>query len=301
MSTYSDLFQRNAEVLLEDSDRNKVKVFTGLNIKFKIEKDHEGTPNKGVIQIFNLSESSRDLINDQASRPIKPKIKLSVGYQGQLDELFIGNIEKVKSIKKGTDWITTLEAGDGEEVILKQNYSKSYKLGTNEKDIVSDVLSAMGELGKDVKNILDNKKSNFGVTIDDTVGNILDEYIGGQDKQWSIQNENVTITKVDETTQYEAIVLNKFSGLIGWPIKTDTGIKLRALIQVGFIPGRGIFVRPKSRSISHSDLEFYRIEKVVIQGETRSKNWYADIEAKTIEPNRIIGIPIETNEPTRLA
>ena len=102
------------------------------------------------------------------------------------------------------------------------------------------------------------------------------------------------ITKSDETTDEEAIVLNKNSGLINSPIKTDTGIKARSLIQVGFNPGRGINI--KSQLISG----FYRIEKVVFQGETRSKNWYADIEAKTIEPNAIVGVPIETNEPTRL-
>ena len=45
---------------------------------------------------------------------------------------------------------------------------------------------------------------------------------------------------------------------------------------------------------------FVMDDTVVFQGETRSKNWYADIEAKTINQNPIVGVPIETNEPTRL-
>lgn len=93
------------------------KIFR-TRITFDIEKDDGSNPNKAKISIYNLNEDSRNFIEQD-----KTALILQVGYGDNLSVLFFGDLAKngVTNKRVGPDIITTLEAGDSEEIIRSAN------------------------------------------------------------------------------------------------------------------------------------------------------------------------------------
>ena len=291
------LFQRNATVTLAESGTEQAKIIKDLFIKFKITKSTKSTANKSIIEIYNLNQDSRGFIESFTSRKeiVKPKVKLNVGYQDLSELLFIGDITLTSSHKNGPDWITTITADTGKDAVEDTKFKKTYKAGTSENIIVEDVLNEVQLLSENIKAELKGEKINQSVTVNGSIKKLLDEYIGNQEKEWSVQDDGVQVLDGNQTTNEPAITLSKATGLIGSPIKTDTGIKLKALIQPGFKPGRGI-------SVSSSLITgFYKIEKVTFDGQTRSNQWYAMIEASLTAANPVVGAPVETESESSFA
>lgn len=69
-----------------------------------------------------------------------------------------------------------------------------------------------------------------------------------------------------------ATLLDKESGLIGSPEKTDTGYKAKSLLRSGINPNT--YVEIKSRKING----FFIAKKVEYEGDTRGTNWYTNLE-----------------------
>jgi len=97
------MFNRIAKILIPDFE------ITDLRINFKIEKSLIGYPNLGNIKIYNLSESSRNAIEEKGLQ-----VQL---YAGHADTsvllLFSGDIINVVHLKTGPDWISEIFAHDG--------------------------------------------------------------------------------------------------------------------------------------------------------------------------------------------
>ena len=81
-----------------------VKV-SGLRIIFDIEKTSGSNPNTGKIQVYNLNETSVGTLKTNENL----SAILEVGYGDNLEQLFIGDIQRSFTQRNGPDFITTME------------------------------------------------------------------------------------------------------------------------------------------------------------------------------------------------
>lgn len=147
----STLFLRQASL--------KVAGFTieDLRIKFNVEKSLVGYPNKANIQIYNLKESTRNLIAEDGTL-----VELFVGYQN-LVLLFSGTVINVIHKKEKTEWITTIYAGDSDSVLNSATINKTLPAGTTPEQLFNELVKGLPGVTKGIteglQNCLSGKKS----------------------------------------------------------------------------------------------------------------------------------------------
>lgn len=242
------------------------KKFTDLRITFDIEKSIEANPNSGKISIFNLSEQSRALFEQKGATVI-----LMAGYT--IPELiFSGDVKKPLNNRSGPDWITEIEAGDGETAYQEARIDKSYTPGTSVRQIVTDLGKQLGTSVGEIKGVTAETFVQ-GFVASGPVRKYLDEMTEKQGLKWSIQDNALQILPKGDSTTEEAVVLSADSGLVGNPKKKDKGIEFQCLLQPKLKPGRKVII------ISKTVNGTYTVQKVRHNGDTEGGEWYSNCEA----------------------
>ena len=251
------------------------KKITDLRIIFEIEKTSESNPNTIKIQIFNLNKDSWAVLENTKS---DLSIILELGYKDEpMEILFKGDITKASHTRQGADIVTTIEAGDGTKGLMNATLDKSYKAGTDEKNVIKDLVNTIKESGSIVVGNLSKLKTNIsqnGLSISGMSKDLLDKLVKKQDLEWNIQDNVLQILEPKGNTGEEAIKLTPQTGLIGTPVKREDGIEFTALIQTTKMkPGRLIHI--ESRDITGN----YRVRTVSYKGDTHGNEWYTICEA----------------------
>ena len=132
------LFDRAANVTFGKRGEDGVLV-SGLRISFNIEKTSESNANTAKIAIYNLNPTHRQQLEESGNVVI-----LKAGYRGFSNEpidgiLFQGDISKTTTIKKGADYVTTIDGGDGEKALLDEHFEKSYGAGALLSTVIDDI------------------------------------------------------------------------------------------------------------------------------------------------------------------
>jgi len=121
-----------------------------LRVKFNVEKSLVGYPNKANIQIYNMSVSSRQEIEEE-----NIEVKLHAGYENP-PLLFSGNIVNVLHQKQGVDWITTLYCGDAIKDINDSIINKTLAPGATTETIFNELVESMEGVTKGITKGLTN-------------------------------------------------------------------------------------------------------------------------------------------------
>src|ERR1700740_436875 len=79
-------------------------------IQFDVAKTVQPAPNTGIIRIFNLSPDNENKIKTEYD-----DVLLNAGYEGSVKLIFRGNIKHVYRYRDGNDFITEIEAADGDK------------------------------------------------------------------------------------------------------------------------------------------------------------------------------------------
>lgn len=262
--------------------------FDGFRIVFRIEKSLNPTPNTSTISIFNLSKDSRTRFEAKGAI-----CSLGVGYDGNVEQIFIGNIAKATTKKQGTDWITEIECGDGEKAFKEAKLDVSLPAGAN----AQDVLGKLGDAFKGVqdggvtavKDVLLTQFKSFGtgLVLSGSASEVLDSLTKTVGLEWSIQDGELQILEQDKALLGQAFVASASTGLIGSPgaIKTagqdpqatEGGIEFSMLLQPALKPGRQ--VRVESELLTGT----YRVAKVNHEGDSHGGSWISKCEAYLIK------------------
>ena len=147
------MFNRIVRVEIEDL------VISALKIEFKIEKSLVGYPNLGNIKIYNLSENSRNQIEEKDL-----KVQLYAGYEDtETALLFDGDIVNVVHLKQGTDWISEIFAADGIKALNAATINKSFSAGATIDQIYGELTGKLDGISKGItqgiKECLTGKRS----------------------------------------------------------------------------------------------------------------------------------------------
>jgi hypothetical protein len=250
-----------------------------LSISFKAEASLSSTPNKAEIEIVNLSEDSRTRIQAKGL-----PVVIEAGYQGFTRVVFTGDTRFAKTTRQGTDWITTVETGDGASARRIARINESLPAAA---DVATILRTASRALGLDPGNLeakiaeggtrtLLKQWANGGVL----TGNAHDVFAriaADAGYQFSIQRGSIQLLAPNEATQAEAVLLTPRTGLLGSPDVGEKGkVNARSLLNGDITAGRK--VRLESSQIEG----FFRVEKARFSGATWGPDWSTEMELKPL-------------------
>jgi hypothetical protein len=275
------LFIRDIVLAIGEKD-GTLKEYRDLKIEFNLTKTRKvKPPNTGQISIHNLSSDT--LTEFELTEADNRYCVLKVGYGGEIDTLFEGDVVRMSTEKRGADVVTTLFVGDGHQAINELFSFKSFKAGLPSRKIVEDLISVIKTEGKAVAAGWTSKvlgavtgKENTATVANGNVMDTLQKLLKKHNLGVSVQNNTVEIVDIGETTGETIALISPETGLIGSPKEVGKGvIKLRSLLSsTKFIPGRWIEV--KSEYIEGQ----FQIEKSVLIGDSRGNKFFADLEVK---------------------
>lgn len=250
------------------------KDFTGLRVKFNVVKTSEANANTSKISVFNLNPDSRSFMEQQNLVAV-----LEVGYEPPGFDPFTGIIAvgdikrgKVKNERQTTDWVTSIEMGDGEKALQEIFFNQAFEKGASVSKVIRDVASSFG---KPVNTIvgLEDKTYKSSLNLSGASKDILTTLTSEVGLEWSIQDDEVQILPPEGSTTDEVLLLSPLTGLISSPIKREKGIEFTGLINPQVRPGRRVFI--ESRDISGE----FRVRKVTFDGDTLEGDWKMMVEA----------------------
>lgn len=244
--------------------------YDSLKTTFEIEKTSASISNKAKIELYNLNDQSR--LNFQRKGL---QIRLEAGYRGLTEVLYIGDVTKTQSMRKGADIVTVFEAGDSEKALTTAHFQKSYPAGATFLQIISDLVKALGVNQGPIIGI-PNVKYNNGFSVSGSIKKVLDTLIPNQGLEWSIQNGYLQIIPVTAHNGDEAVFLSKDTGLIGVPSQKDSGVEFISLLNPKLLPGSPVQLD------STLFKGFYKLKKSKVEGDSHGQKWQITAEGVRI-------------------
>lgn len=251
-----------------------------LRCEFKIEKTLEPKPNKASVSIWNLSEDSRSSLQTK-----RVPVIVEAGYVGNVGEIFRGKLRVASHARRGPDWVSTFESGDGGDEFTSKRIRESFKPGAKVSQIMKTVADKMGlGLGNAIKKIDGGdfrggiEEFKKGIVLNGSASDLFDNLIASAGFDWSIQDEQLLILRADETTEDQAIELTPATGLLGSPVIGEKGVLTgQALLNPNANPGR------KIRVLTDAVDGFYKVTKAKFSGDSANDSpWFTDFEARPI-------------------
>ena len=289
-----NLFNRCVAVSFgpKGAESQGVKI-SGLRTSFEVTKTSETTPNTAKISIYNLSPEHRAMLETDEDLGVI----LEVGYGGNIEELFAGDIKRaatqkqtmhkleslaIATVNQGPDRVTTIEATSGQIVTERATLDKSYAAGTGYLTALRDVINSIGAINIDTQDALDflgsvtDKLAQTGMVLSGMATKHMNKLAEALGLEWSIQDNTLQIITRGSKTTEEAVLLTPQTGLIGSPIWKKDGIEFTALINPKIRPGRAVAVTIESKKYT----VFFQVWRADFAGDTHDSDWYVKAEAK---------------------
>lgn len=285
------LFQRKVRVLLATPHATsfskvsaEVREITELRVSFKVSKALTKDPNTCEIKIYNLAESTRKALPGTGA-----KVVLHAGYEGALEQLFIGDARTIESKREGTEWVTTVKCGDGERAVKFARFSGSFAANTQVAEVIKTIGKATkldtGNIEKIASGLPPSLQYTQGKTSHGPALKELEKALKFAGYDLSIQDGALLALQPGEATTEEVIELSAESGLLGSPefaagekkegknkAAAKPVLKAKSLLQGQFRCGRRVLM--KSRQYSG----LLRLVKLDHVGDTAGGEWASNLE-----------------------
>jgi len=250
---------------------------SNLDCTFRVKKSLKPEPNTCELQIFNLAEETRRVLETAT----KLVLRLEAGYVDALAQLFLGEIRSAHSFRDGPDIVTEISTGDSEEEMYKARISFTVGPKVPSDTALRAIARALGvgegNVGTVAAKLKAKGKAIFGpgTVIHGNAAIELDSFCKSADLEWSVQDGNLQILDRGKALESLDVFLTPDSGLIGSPTIDSKGVvACTALIQPDLVPGR--MIRIQSLGVNGR----FRIQEVEYVGDTSGTDWYANIHAK---------------------
>jgi len=275
---------RGGSLLINQGGINK----HDIKIAFDVGKSISSTQNYARIQIWNLTESHRNSMGKELDN-----ITLEAGYMpptggGNVGIIFKGQIRDVEHKREGPDIITEISCGEGDKAFRKATISKSYKAGTEVKEVVEDIYKELEKEGVDRgewKFPEDLPKFKRPYTVCGSCKREMDTLSRSKDFYWSVQNGALEIIPSDGFVG-SVILVTPQTGLVGTPTITDNGIKVIALLNPAIRPNRPVRVESDTLEMNAENGE-YRVSECVYSGDNREGDFIVSIVGESIKEKKV--------------
>lgn len=210
------LFDREIKLVVYLATGKKYEI-TDLHMNFEVLLRRDSKPNQAKIGVYNLSETTRNVFNEQHLG-----LEFYAGYATTGPEMiFRGNTSNVLSQKDGPDWLTTLYAGDGHKEFDKTYFNKTYSAGTPLITIFTDIADVFS-LPLNIDPILFDTLAQpiiRSITFAGKAKRAMDTLAKDYDLSWSVQFGTIEVIPKGAilTSDPTATLLTFDTGMIGSP------------------------------------------------------------------------------------
>lgn len=267
-------FGREYKLLFGQRDGELTQV-SQLRCRFRIEKSNKPTANSAIIEVYNLSEKSRNALQQE-----NVIIVLEAGYIGTRRGVFQGDLTKVEHRKDGADRITVIEAGDAQKDLQESFISKSYVSGTQISTVISDVIGTFKNVSfsQNIASVISGvKELATGGSFEGSSVKVLNELLSTYGLSFSVQDGELIVEGNSALDDTEIQVVSPATGLINSPAKTDKGISFNVLLEPRIRPTS--FAQVQSESVSG----LYRATSIIHEGDNFERQWYTSVEAEVAQ------------------
>ncbi len=266
----------------------------GLRITFQVKRSTNLESNSATVQIWNLSENTRNALDDAAARAsqagIIDRITLEAGFTDDTRALFCGDRAWVSHVREGVNWVTQVEMLDGAKA-LSQQLSISAAPGTSAKEIVQSIKDQVGvawnqiKAGGDVIEALNNVLFDGGKVLDGSAKKALKQMADAAKLSVSVQDCELQFLKPDGEVVESGVRLSATTGLIGTPERYRDPENPKASLLRGNALLMGD-LRPGKRFVVDAKNEFgiFKLLQVTHTGDTHGGNgsWMSAWEGQEI-------------------
>lgn len=293
MSTETRQWMRTCTVLVGKNLQNGIAAgikITANRVKFTVEKNLRGPPNTANIQIYNLAPANEGKIRQEFD-----DVLLDCGYVGNPRIIFHGNIRFATRYREENDWVTELQAADGDRDYLKSRVDITLAPGSTPTDAVLKLLDAMpntrrGSIQLGTRAYLRHK------VLSGSARHVLEQLARDSGANWSIQNGYLDIVPADAVLPNHEVVVNSRTGMLGTPEISAKGIRVRMALNPLVKPNGVLLLdnndikiqalqqftngpKTKAKKIAHLDPDGrYKVYKLRSEGDTRGKAWYTECD-----------------------
>lgn len=279
-----DSFSRSASATINNLAAGEKITVTGLRITFDIIKSAKAAENRGNVTIYNLSPSSRDLIQSRtAEGKSLTTVELRAGYKTSEEKILFRGTGEAVSEHSPPNWMTKINAQDGVQELKEVNFEKKYPAGTSVAEIVKDLVKAAGlAITVDVPwvAIIPKARTFSG----DPVTNI-------QDLQstygfvFNVQAGGAILAPEDAPPKPEfTVTLSRETGMIKSPRLKGDLLIVDALIDPDLRPNNYVQLETLTPGLSG----LYLIKKARYKGDTWQGSWTVSLEMEL----KTLGTPL---------
>ena len=271
-------FERVLKVQINKVGEDETLEIETLRVDFSISKNDKSSTNKSMVSIYNLSQTSINFLSQD-----EMELKLFVGYETQDDTFMIlkGDINSLEVERNGLDTIAKIDVQEGKTDLKESFLNKSYAKGTTKKKIIEDAIRALplanllSESQIDaILNSIDNlrEKLKNGTTFSKKTKDVLDDMLDLVGVSWSIQNNEVVLLGKKDVLEDEIYYISPESGLIGSPVKKESGYNIETLLLPEIKVGGRVEIESK-------DVEgIFKIKSFTAAGSLFTNDWSSKIE-----------------------
>lgn len=274
-------------------------ITTPLRIQFKVEKNLYTPPNTAEITVTNLSEHTRNALQQFGAL-----VTLEAGYQDQLflgddganhlPTLFKGTARTIDPVRDGKEWNVRIQCGDGELAYRYADASLSAAPGAPYSDIAGKLAQTLQPAGVDISKFLSQlsvpglitfPRQQFvtGYAVSGNAMKELQKLLAPTGWAVSIQDGQLQVVARGGSTGELAVLISEGSGMVGSP---DHGtpdknglqsmLKVKSLLLPTLGPGDPFVLQARDNSGNYS------AQKVKHTGDSHAAgddSWCTEIES----------------------
>lgn len=187
-----------------------------MDLSFNCKKTRSTVPNDLSIEVKNLSESTRKLLNVNGA-----KIRLYVGYDTERTLLADMDVTRAVTTWQPPESITKIECLDGFNALKNKKIALSFKAGTTVATVVSALVKQLGlPLRPYTINLTKPLKAGYSHT--GTAYQALTDLLSEVGATWGIINDTVVIVKYGQGLGASKLLITSQNGLLAMPEEIDT-------------------------------------------------------------------------------
>lgn len=277
-------FRRDYTLTIEN-DEEKI-VIRNLRVRFELTKTLLGYPNRGKIEIYNLSRENQARISKKYS-----KVTFVGGYEDNTKQVFQAQLINFYKSNIPPSRTFILILGSGQLSWQDSVFSRTYREGVAPATIIKEVVDSFeGVIPGNIETDPSWSPKLSGLTLTGSSKRLMDQLAKDYNFDWAETDGQIdVIPRGVALTDRPVHLITPFTGLIGSPVLTELGADFRTLLNPEMLPGRKLELRSEFAELAQSDLEFRQVEtnadgvykcmEIRMIGDTHERDWYNDIIA----------------------
>lgn len=240
-----------------------------LRVSFDVEKSKDESPNNGKVQIWNLSDVNRKLLESKDCI-----LELKAGYDGDNALVIIGAIASCITTDDNADRMTELEVVDGRIAIRDTYVTLSINGKTGAQQVYENVAREMGIPIVFAEDIV-FKDFPTGFSYVGTAKKVLDNISIYCGHTWSIQNQVLQVVMKGKPVNTRGYLLSNETGLISIPkrVSLDEGDQSNTGWEVEYFLNAAIGINDIVQLQSSTANGYYKVDNIKMAGDNFSGDW----------------------------